>query len=110
MKFDFRLAAARAHERALEAVGRAVRMVEGVLDEPAPEVAIVDFGETGVGLQARYWTSSAGATVNRASTEARLHIKQALDEAGVEFALLGRERPAREPDLAPAGSATAARA
>ena len=96
--------------QAVAAVDGAVRSVEGVLDEPAPEVAVVDFGETGVGLQARYWTSSAGAVVNRASIEARLAIKQALDDAGVEFALPAAPRPARDADPAGLGSLGAPRA
>jgi small-conductance mechanosensitive channel len=90
--------------RAAEEVERAVRSVRGVREEPAPEVAVVDFAETGVTLQARYWTDSLGATVNRVSIEARLRIKQALDEAAIEFAVPAGARLGRETEPADVGS------
>ncbi len=75
--------------RAVRVVDEAVRSVPGVKEDPQPEVAVVGFEDGAVRLHARLWSDSLGATVNRVSIQARLRIKEALDEA--EIALAGGE-------------------
>jgi small-conductance mechanosensitive channel len=104
----FRIAYGADLARALEAVEAAIRSVPDVRTEPAPEVVAVDFADNGIAVQARYWTESAGSAANRASVAARVAIKRALDEAGVEFAPTLGFGPAREHESG-VGSAPAQR-
>jgi small conductance mechanosensitive channel len=73
--------------RTVQVVEGAVRGVAGVAGEPAPEVAVVDYREGAMTLQARFWTDSSGAVANRLGIQVRLRVKEALDRAGIELAV-----------------------
>ncbi|HEX2699116.1 MAG TPA: mechanosensitive ion channel family protein [Acidimicrobiales bacterium] len=72
-------------EKALEAVGDAVRTTEGVLARPAPQVHVQEFGESGVTMAVRYWHAPDSDTLWRVRTDVALAVKRALGEAGIEI-------------------------
>ncbi|MBD5633597.1 MAG: mechanosensitive ion channel family protein [Candidatus Eremiobacteraeota bacterium] len=69
---------------ARETLERAVRGVEGVLDEPAPLVDVTDFDESSMDVVVRYWSHPQFANVLRTQTRAILAAGDALREAGIE--------------------------
>ncbi|HIK38087.1 MAG: mechanosensitive ion channel family protein [Geminocystis sp.] len=60
---------------------RVVKSVEGVVDNPPPEVDVVGFGDSAVRLVVRYWTPPQQKTVRRVQTRAIIAIKKALGGA-----------------------------
>jgi len=70
---------------AAEFVLQAMRQVEGVLDEPAPDVLNVDLAGSSVNLRARWWTKPERAEVVRVGHEVLTAIKEKLDEAGIDM-------------------------
>ena len=62
---------------------RTISSVEGVLENKAPEIDIVGFGDSSIDFIVRYWTHSRQPQVRQTQTKAIIAIKQALDEAGI---------------------------
>lgn len=69
---------------AREAALDAASTVEGVLEEPAPDVVVTELGDSSVGLDVRVWISDAS---KERSTFFRVleASKLALDDAGIEI-------------------------
>ncbi|MBE9031384.1 mechanosensitive ion channel family protein [filamentous cyanobacterium LEGE 11480] len=70
---------------AVEILHRSVGQVEGVLQNPEPEVDLIGFGDSSIDLVARYWTTPEQAQVRRTKTRAILAIKSAFDRASINI-------------------------
>ncbi|TVQ07204.1 MAG: mechanosensitive ion channel family protein [Leptolyngbya sp. DLM2.Bin27] len=70
-----------AQQTFLEVVNRAA----GVLDDPAPEVDVVGFGDSSIDFKVRYWTLPQMAEVRRIQTQVAMALKAACDEAGISI-------------------------
>lgn len=62
---------------------RTITSVEGVLENPQPEIDLVGFGDSSINFVVRYWTAPQQAQVRRIQTRAIMAIKAAFDEADV---------------------------
>lgn len=63
----------------------ALRSVEGVLTNPAPDVLTVDLAGSSVNLRARWWTDAARSDVVLIKHRVLTAVKEHLDEAGVDM-------------------------
>lgn len=71
---------------AAERIVAAMREVDSVLEDPAPEVLpLLELGDSSVSLRARWWTESDQGTVTRSKAVVIDGIKRQLDEAGVDI-------------------------
>jgi small-conductance mechanosensitive channel len=70
--------------RAREVILEAVRGIEHVIENPAPDVVVVGLGASSVDLEARVWINEAAEEqpVSRRAVEV---AKLALDKAGIEI-------------------------
>ncbi len=59
--------------------------VEGVLDNPKPEIDLVGFGDSSIDFIVRYWTLPQQGEVRRTQTKAIVKIKMAFDEADINI-------------------------
>lgn len=57
----------------------------GVLERPAPEAYFVEFGESSVDLDLRYWTDPHEAEIRQIQHRVVLAIKAAFDDAGLDI-------------------------
>lgn len=57
--------------------------IEGVLAQPAPEIDIVEFGDSSINVLVRYWTPSDQGSVRRIQTRVMLAIKAEFDSANI---------------------------
>lgn len=62
---------------------RTIEGVDGVLDDKAPEIDLVAFGDSSIDFIVRYWTNPRQPYVRQIQTKAILAIKEALDAAGI---------------------------
>ena len=62
---------------------RTIERVDGVLDDKAPEIDLVGFGDSSIDFIVRYWTNPRQPYVRQTQTRAILAIKEALDAAGI---------------------------
>ncbi|WP_204103462.1 MULTISPECIES: mechanosensitive ion channel family protein [Spirulina sp. CCY15215] len=62
-----------------------IKGVEGVLQDPEPEIDLVSFGDSSIDFLVRYWTRSQQKEVRVTKTRAILAIKQALDDANISI-------------------------
>ncbi len=60
-----------------------VRGVEGVREQPPPEVWVEAFGESSVDLVVRFWHAPDIATMWRVRSAVAVAVKRALDKAGI---------------------------
>jgi small-conductance mechanosensitive channel len=60
-----------------------LKNVDGVLDQPAPEIDIVEFGDSSINFLVRYWTPSDQGSVRRIQTRTMLAIKAEFDSANI---------------------------
>ena len=63
----------------------AVRGVDGVREQPRPEVWVESFGDSSVDLVVRFWHAPDVATMWRVRSAVAVAIKRALDQAGIEI-------------------------
>ena len=61
------------------------RQVDGVLDEPEPEVLTVALGDSAIVLRLRWWTASDSSAVVHTSDRVVASVAAALDDAGVDI-------------------------
>lgn len=71
--------------QAAEVILKTMQEVDGVLQDPAPEVLLVDLAGSSVNLRARWWSKSDQGSVVRTSHEVIARIKEALDNASVDM-------------------------
>ena len=57
--------------------------VFGVVDNPTPEIDLVNFGDSSIDFVVRYWSSSPQKQFRNVQTQAIIAIKKALDEADI---------------------------
>lgn len=57
--------------------------VSGVMKEPAPEIDVVNFGDSSIDFIVRYWSNSQQKQLRKVQTKAMIAIKKALDEAEI---------------------------
>ena len=62
-----------------------IQNVEGVLQEPFPEIDLVNFGDSSIDFVVRYWTNSQEKKVRYVQTQAIVAIKKAFDEADINI-------------------------
>ncbi len=58
---------------------RTVYDIDGILENPEPEVDLVNFGDSSIDLIVRYWTSPSQALVRRIQSQAIMAIKEAFE-------------------------------
>ena len=71
--------------RAQEVVVAATSIVDGVLDEPAPQAWVVEFGESSIDFDVRFRHASDIATTFRVRSDVAMAIKAAFDREGIEI-------------------------
>lgn len=71
--------------QAKELVQRTIISVEGVLEQPEPEIDIVNFGDSSIDLVIRYWTKPQQQEVRAVKTQAIVAIKKACDQANINI-------------------------
>lgn len=71
--------------KAVELFHETATRVQGVLDDPAPIVDVVSFGDSSIDLVVRYWTNPTQAEVLRAQTRMIMALKQACDRADINI-------------------------
>ena len=59
--------------------------VSGVVDDPTPEIDLVNFGDSSIDFVVRYWSSSPQKQLRNVQTKAIIAIKKALDEADISI-------------------------
>ena len=62
-----------------------IQDVEGVLQEPIPEIDLVNFGDSSIDFMVRYWTNSRQKQVRYVQTQAIVAIKKAFDAADINI-------------------------
>lgn len=72
-------------EEAIDSILSVLQDVEGVLQEPKPEVLVSELAGSSVNLRARWWTKSDRASVVHIDSEVKKRIKQALDKAAIDM-------------------------
>ena len=70
---------------AAEILQRTIQEVEGVLDNPNPEVDLVSFGDSSIDFIVRYWTLPQQKEVRQTQTKAIVAIKKAFDQADINI-------------------------
>lgn len=70
---------------AVEAMQAAMEGTEGVLEDPPPEVLVVELAGASVNLRARWWTRPKQAGVMHTGSRVIRAIKEALDDASVDM-------------------------
>lgn len=71
------------HNEAREVLREAVRAVDGVYDDPPPQVLLCELGDSSVNFEIRYWTDPDIATVRAVQDRVLSDAKTALDDAGL---------------------------
>lgn len=59
--------------------------VDGVLAQPAPEIDLVNFGDSSIDFVVRYWTLPQQRIVRKVQTTAIIAIKHVFDDAGISI-------------------------
>lgn len=72
-------------QQACEVITEALRGVEGVAEEPAPEALVNDLGVSTVNIDARMWCGPRQHESRLVRDRAIKAVKRALDEAGIEM-------------------------
>lgn len=70
---------------AAQLLNKTITKVEGVLSSPAPEIDLVNFGDSSIDFIIRYWTYPEQKEVRHVQTRAIIAIKKALDEADISI-------------------------
>ncbi len=70
---------------AMEQILAAVKSVDGVLADPAPEVFVADLAGSSVNIRARWWTPSKRVSGVRIDSGVKLAVKKALDSAAIDM-------------------------
>ena len=60
-----------------------IKSISGVLEDPSPEIDVVNFGDSSIDFIVRYWTAPQKKQLRNVQTRAMIKIKQALDKAEI---------------------------
>ena len=69
--------------QASDILERTIKNVSGVMSEPAPEIDVVNFGDSSIDFIVHYWSGSQQRQLRSVQTKAMVAIKKALDEADI---------------------------
>jgi small-conductance mechanosensitive channel len=69
--------------QAVEMLENTIQQIEGILDNPEPEIDVVNFGDSSIDFIVRYWTQPQQKIVRTIKTQAMISIKKALDKADI---------------------------
>jgi small-conductance mechanosensitive channel len=72
-------------DTAREVIRDAVDSCETVLDDPAPQILLMEHGDSSVNFHIRYWTESDIFGVKNGQDQVATSVKYALDDAGIEI-------------------------
>lgn len=72
-------------EKARRVMMNVLRTTEGVLDEPAPAVDVVELADSSVNMKVLFWSNSVQTKVRQTSDRVVTGIKKALDAEGIEI-------------------------
>jgi len=70
---------------AMRLILEAIREVDGVLEEPAPDVLVAELGGSSVNIRARWWTDSVRSNLLTIQSEVITTIKEKLLAHGVDL-------------------------
>ncbi|NEP20054.1 MAG: mechanosensitive ion channel [Leptolyngbya sp. SIO4C1] len=70
---------------ARETLLSAVRQIDQVRSDPAPEIDIVEFADSSINLVVRYWTKPEIKHVRRTKTQVIMALKRACDSADISI-------------------------
>ncbi|MEO1060926.1 MAG: mechanosensitive ion channel family protein [Actinomycetota bacterium] len=73
-------------EDTIEVLRRAIERVDQIVDEPAPEVLVEQFGASSIDLTILYWHASDVPSELRARSDLAVAVHQALNEADITIA------------------------
>ncbi len=73
------------HEEARKIIFEVLRNTEGVLDQPEPDVNVVELADSSVNLKMLYWTKSQQTDTRKTADRVVSATKKALDDAGIEI-------------------------
>ncbi|WP_319422190.1 mechanosensitive ion channel family protein [Pleurocapsa sp. FMAR1] len=62
-----------------------IKSVSGVIEDPAPEIDIVNFNDSSIDFMVHYWTGSSKKQLRNVQTIAMIAIKKALDDADINI-------------------------
>ncbi|MDJ0735678.1 MAG: mechanosensitive ion channel family protein [Nostocaceae cyanobacterium] len=71
--------------KAKQILQQLISEVNGVLQQPAPEIDLLGFGDSSIDFVVRYWTLPQQKDVRRIQTQAIVAIKKAFDEADINI-------------------------
>ncbi|MDJ0800464.1 MAG: mechanosensitive ion channel family protein [Calothrix sp. MO_167.B12] len=71
--------------KAKQILQRLISDVDGVLQQPVPEIDLLSFGDSSIDFVVRYWTLPQQQEVRRTQTRAIVAIKKAFDEADINI-------------------------
>ena len=71
------------HDDAREVLRKAVLQVEGVLEDPAPEILLTELGESSVNFEIRYWTLPDIRSVRHTQDRVLAAAKRGISDAGM---------------------------
>lgn len=84
-QYEFGIGYADDIERARALILEAINSVDGVLEDPSPDVKVIQFADSSVNLRARWWTDSQRSSVVATQDKVATAIKYKLDQSGVEI-------------------------
>lgn len=71
--------------KAVSLIENTITKVEGVLDNPYPEIDIVNFGGSSIDLIVRYWTLPQQKNVRQTQTKVMIAIKEICDQENINI-------------------------
>lgn len=72
-------------EKARRVMMNVLKSTEGVLDEPAPAVDVIELDDSAVNMRVLFWSKSVQTNVRQTSDRVVTGIKKALDAEGIEI-------------------------
>ena len=71
------------HDEAREVIRASLDGLEGVLEDPAPEVLLTELGDSSVNFEVRYWTEPSIRSVRHTQDRVLAAVKTAVEGAGM---------------------------
>ena len=71
--------------KAAQVLQQIITRVEGVLEQPTPEIDLVNFGDSSIDFIVRYWTEPHQKEVRHVQTKAIVAIKKAFDQEEINI-------------------------
>ena len=71
--------------KASEILKLSIAQIDGVLQDPAPEIDLIGFGDSSIDFVVRYWTLPQQIEVRRVKTRAIIGIKRIFDDADINI-------------------------